>query len=192
MKTTFLKLSLLSLLFLGLVNGASAQASISFGPGFLFGISDETEDFSAFGIYVRPRVELNDQISLGLNTGAYFDTDESSQVDVTQTIIPLVFTGEYKFGSTDGLQPYAGAGLGAWIVSTDVDFKNNNDGNDFDDSDALFAFSLYGGLRYPLTGSLDLDFNLGFDIVGDNNDSNNNDDANIFLPLNLGLRYRFN
>ncbi|MDR0364004.1 MAG: porin family protein [Bacteroidales bacterium] len=127
--------------------------------------SDFINKFSVRGVSIDASWFLNDNFALGGTVGwglFYEKTDKITEVleggNITFTgpqqkylnFIPLLFNGEYYFGSSDHIRPYLGVGLGAaWVenVKNAVLYQ-------IYDKNWMFALAPEVGVIIPLVNNL--------------------------------------
>lgn len=89
--------------------------------------------------------------------------------------LSFMINGMLDFGDDDGLQGFVGGGAGIARVSNKIALNNNGQKYFLDDTDAVFAWQAFAGVRAPLTDNIDVTlkyrfFNAdnvkGVDIVG--------------------------
>ncbi|NNC52476.1 MAG: porin family protein, partial [Erythrobacter sp.] len=68
--------------------------------------------------------------------------------------LSFMLNGLFDFGSDDGIQAYAGAGIG--VARTNVEMAVNVNGPSIDDSSSDLAWQLLAGVRAPLTDNIDV------------------------------------
>ena len=86
----------------------------------------------------------------GLRTVA---TNAPAQGDTS--VLSFMVNGLFDFGDDDGLQAFAGAGIGVARVDLQGTVNTNGPGA-FDDSDTGLAWQLLGGVRAPISDSFDI------------------------------------
>jgi opacity protein-like surface antigen len=131
--------------FLGIPPGTK----IEFDPGFRFAIG---------GGY-----NFSDVVAIGGETGIsynYIDHIDGpiSEGDSVIGNVPIMANITFKLPNRTGLVPYVGAGAGVSFAFIDADIVNNDPGNQFfldgSDSDAVFAWQAYGGLKYHINDQM--------------------------------------
>jgi opacity protein-like surface antigen len=126
---------------------------IEFDPGFRF----------AFG----GGYSFSDFIALGGETGVSFNEIDniqgaSSESESSIGNVPLMANVTFKIPTRSPLVPYAGAGAGVSFVWFDAQtIQVPNGGGGFDtvdgsDSDAVFAWQVFGGLKYEINPNMSL------------------------------------
>jgi opacity protein-like surface antigen len=130
--------------------GAPAGQKIDFDPGFRFSIGGgyAFTDFLAVGGETGMSYNYIDDISGAVSEG-----------DSAMGNVPLLGNVIFKFPNPTGLVPFAGAGAGISFTFFHADdLVNNEPGNDFvldgGESDAVFAWQLFAGLKYELNNHM--------------------------------------
>lgn len=121
-------------------------AKIEFDPGFRFGIG------GGFA--------FSDFVAIGGETGVSFNTIDdiagtniTSESDSTIGHVPMVANIIFKFPNPSRIVPFAGAGAGlafVWFNSETIRDAASGLVLDGSDSDALFAWQVFGGVKYEL------------------------------------------
>ena len=163
-------------LCLPLLSGAQTNYyfSISYSPSLPIGdVTDFTGDFSWRGGNVDARFLINDNVSIGFNTGWNVLRDESdgvvSEVIVgennTATIsgkrfrftnsIPILINTHYHWGDESDIRPYLGIGAGLYYINQRVEMGLYA----AETSNTRFGFSPSAGVIIP--AFYDASLNLG-------------------------------
>lgn len=121
--------------------------------------------------------------------------EDSSDLDFDFTTWSAMVNALVDFGPDDGIQGFVGGGIG--IAGTELDLRDNREGN-FDsdnDSDTTFAWQLLAGVRTPVTENLDVGLKYRYFrqdglefIVSDSDDFNTDFSSHSVL---LSLTYNF-
>jgi opacity protein-like surface antigen len=164
--------------FLSLAPGSK----IEFDPGFRF----------AFG----GGYSFSDFIAIGGETGFSYNTIDniqgaSSESDSSIGNVPLMGNIILKFPNQSRLVPYAGAGAGVSFVWFDAHtIQVPTGGGGFDtvdgsDSDAVFAWQVFGGLKYEINPNMSL--GLGYKYLhADSPEWNAEDDFGTEISFRTG------
>ena len=116
-------------------------------------------DFGAFRLEAEAsfrEVDVDTVTGGNLGVPTSFGRVGSGELDAAGDINSLSFmiNGLFDFGPDDGLQGFAGGGVG--VARTEVQGTADSRGSGFaDDSDTGFAWQLLAGVRAPLTESID-------------------------------------
>ncbi|MGB3710786.1 MAG: outer membrane beta-barrel protein, partial [Erythrobacter sp.] len=139
---------------------ASADTEIGYDFGGAVGY-----DFGAFRLeaeasYREADIDELEGGTLGLQAGDDFDDDDdiafgNFPADGEVNALSFMINGLFDFGDDDGLQGFAGGGVGVARVDLDGTVQTSGPGA-FDDSDTGFAWQLLAGVRAPLTDSIDV------------------------------------
>jgi len=195
-----LKRYLISLvIILPLTANLNAQAwdwatSLNYSFGLPTGdLKEFIDNSSARGIVFEARSFQSDQFSIGFSVGWQVFKDRlegtfsEDGVDVTGTqvryvnTLPLMVIGHYYLGSTDGVRPYLGAGLGT------VHSLNRTDLGLFSDSNNNWHFGFYpeAGLYIPLSFDMGLNLSAKYNYALGTSDSIDYS----YLGLSLGFTW---
>ncbi len=139
---------------------AQSKGDISFGPGLL------EADLSGFGFHVWPRFYVGgSRFQIGLNTGAYFDSESASffgtTISASTTVIPLVVTGTYNVSGRKA-QPFFGAGLGATVLNASLEINGQDAGSG---STTNFTTNLHAGVNINLSEAWFFHLRTGVDFL---------------------------
>lgn len=156
------------------VNGAVDNASANYDTDYDFG-GIVGYDFGAFRLEAEASYRAADltDVSAG-NQGLALNpvTGGFSRFTGTRTALgevnalSFMVNGLFDFGSDDGLQGFAGGGVG--VARVDMDGRVNSNGPGvWDDSDTGFAWQLLAGVRAPLNDSWDVGLKYRFFNVPD-------------------------
>lgn len=146
------------------VNGVSDDAQADYDTDYDFGGS-VGYDFGAFRLEAEASYRAADLEEVTGGTQGLVNNPSSSQVFNTFTgtrealgdisALSFMLNGLFDFGSDDGLQAFAGGGVG--IARVDMNGRVNANGPGvWDDSDTGFAWQLLAGIRAPLSDSFDV------------------------------------
>lgn len=151
------------------VNGTPDNATGSYDTGYDFGAL-VGYDFGAFRLEAEASYRAADLESvtagsqgLALNpTGTTFSTftgrrDALGEVNA----LSFMLNGLFDFGKDDGLQAYAGGGIGVARVDMEGAVNANGPGV-WNDSDTGLAWQLLAGIRAPISDSWDLGLKYRF------------------------------
>jgi hypothetical protein len=172
------KLLLFSILSLAVLFQNSVNAQ--FGGGLQLGIFNplgEGSGDASFGLNVPVRMEVTDEINVGVNLGYYFSRSQVLGITTTGYTAPLLATFEYGFGSND-FTPYASFDAGIYILGFNSDFISG--------SSSQFGLAPGAGGRYEINRELFFDINLKYHLIF--TEGTNNSSA---LGANLGIIYYF-
>jgi opacity protein-like surface antigen len=100
---------------------------------------------------------FTDWFSLGAETG--FIANEIKNADAALVQAPILGVVEFRLPNRSPVEPFAGAGAGVSLSVLGINDDTLADGGtnvDGADSDAVFAWQAYGGLRFRLTDHLSL------------------------------------
>lgn len=139
---------------------AQSKGDFSFGVGLLEG------DLSGFGFHVWPRFNVgSSRFQIGLNTGAYFDSETASffgtTISASTTVIPLILTGTYN-AKAGKAEPFFGAGLGATVLNASLDVNGQDFGSG---STTDFTANLHAGVNINLSERWYLHIRTGADFI---------------------------
>jgi len=150
---------------------------IEFDPGFRF----------AFG----GGYELTDFLAIGGETGIsynYIDNIQgaSSERDSSIGNVPLLGNIILKFPNKSRLMPYAGAGAGVSFVWFDAHtIQAGPDLVDGADSDTVFAWQVFGGLKYEINPTMSVGIGYKY-LHADSPDWNAEDDFGTEISFRTG------
>lgn len=156
------------------VNGAVDNASANYDTDYDFG-GIVGYDFGAFRLEAEASYRAADltDVSAG-NQGLALNPSVGGTSRFTGTrtalgevnALSFMVNGLFDFGSDDGLQGFAGGGVG--VARVDMDGRVNTNGPGvWDDSDTGFAWQLLAGVRAPLSDSWDVGLKYRFFNVPD-------------------------
>ena len=148
------------------VNGTSGDADVDHDVGYDFG-GVVGYDFGAFRLEAEASFREADVegVSAG-SQGVVANPDQnapggfntlSGDFDAVgdSNVLSFMLNGLFDFGPDDGLQGYAGAGIGVARTDVDVRIRGNGPGS-LDDSDTGLAWQLLAGVRAPLSDNWDV------------------------------------
>ena len=149
------------------VNGVNDDAQADYDTGFDFGAA-VGYDFGAFRVEAEGsyRAANVDEVSAG-GQGLQIDpvgqpggrngrlTNQTAPALWEINALSFMLNGMFDFGSDDGIQAFAGGGIGVARVDMNAQFDERGPGA-YDDSDTGLAWQLLAGLRVPLSDSLDI------------------------------------
>lgn len=145
---------------------AQPEAGVTLGPQFF-----TNGGGTGLGGALHGRYWLQDNLRIGLNFGFY----SWSESDASLNIIPISGSVEYVL-ALNQLNAFAGADLGAYIISA----KADTGFGDFGASSTKLGLAPTIGVEYPLNDKLTLHSNLKYNLLFVEGGSG-------FLGLNLGL-----
>ncbi len=117
-------------------------------------------DFGAFRLEAEASFREVDIVgvtpgTLGIPAGVGLTTQTAGDAAGDVNALSFMVNGLFDFGPDDGLQGFAGGGVG--VARTEVQGSVNSLGSGFvDDSDTGFAWQLLAGVRAPLTETIDV------------------------------------
>ncbi len=140
-------------------------------------------------IRIKTDIVLPIEITDSIETRAGFFIGSSSyqskidRLDVTLTVIPMIFYTEISYKSKSGYRPYASIGGG--MSQLTLAGKNTNTGKSLEGSSMDFSISTGAGLGYlfdsiPLDIVLDINYLIAFEKM-----------SGHFLSTSFGMSYRF-
>ena len=149
------------------VNGVAGDGQTDNGTGYDFGAL-VGYDFGAFRLEAEAsyRSAAVDELAAG-GQGFQIDpigqpggrngrlTNQSAPVLGDVNALSFMLNGLFDFGDDDGLQAFAGGGIGVARVDMDANYDLNGPGA-YDDSDTGLAWQLLAGLRAPISKSWDI------------------------------------
>ncbi len=151
------------------VNGAPDNASADYDSGYDFGAL-VGYDFGAFRLEAEASYRASDlegvtagSQGLALNqAGTGFTTFTGARDAVGEVnALSFMLNGLFDFGKDDGLQAFAGGGIG--VARVDMDGAVNATGPGvWNDSDTGLAWQLIAGVRAPLSDSWDVGLKYRF------------------------------
>jgi opacity protein-like surface antigen len=99
---------------------------------------------------------FNDWLSLGAETG--FIVNEIKGADAALLQAPILAVVEFRMPNKSPLVPFIGGGPGVSFSAIGINNDSLNGGTDVDGAaaDAVFAWQVYGGVRFKITDSLSL------------------------------------
>ncbi|MGB3472145.1 MAG: outer membrane beta-barrel protein, partial [Erythrobacter sp.] len=147
------------------VDGNAGEASADYDAGYDFGVA-VGYDFGAFRLeteasYKAASVDTLTAGALGLQAGNPAGGAGTSVNTVTLpasgevNALSFMLNGLFDFGPDDGLQAFAGGGIGVARVDFDGTVALSGPGA-FNDSDTGLAWQLLAGIRAPLSDSWDV------------------------------------
>jgi OmpA-OmpF porin, OOP family len=143
------------------VNGVAANAAADYDRGYDFG-AIVGHDFGAFRLeaeasYRAAQLESvtagTQALALNPPVGSFFTGTRDALGEVNA--LSFMINGLFDFGPDDGLQAFAGGGVGVARVALDGRVNANGPGV-WNDSDTGFAWQLLAGIRAPLSDSWDV------------------------------------
>jgi hypothetical protein len=171
-------------LFLLVFVAGTTQAQ-KMGIGIQGGVTLPMGDWSdvvstGFGGKASFLYNLNKKLAISGEFG-YFSFGQKEDVygDFSWSMMPILAGVRYYF-TPKGFRAYVMGKLGVYVAnaSYEVDFGPFLGGKQtYDDSDSEFGFALGGGFLYPIGKTLNLDVNVGYNIVSDAN----------YLGINAGV-----
>ncbi|WP_417602321.1 outer membrane beta-barrel protein [Owenweeksia hongkongensis] len=187
-----------------LPTASSAQAdyyfSLTYSPSLPVGdVANFTGDFSWRGVGIDARFLLNDNVSVGFNTGWNVLREESdgvvSEVIVgennTATIsgkrfrftnsIPVLITTHYHWGDSDEIRPYIGAGAGLYYINQRVEMGLYA----AEEESTRFGISPSAGVMFPAFYNSSLNVGIQYHQAFAANDYN----SVGYLAFNIGLTW---
>ncbi|MEO1731806.1 MAG: outer membrane beta-barrel protein, partial [Pseudomonadota bacterium] len=144
------------------IDGIEGEASADYEAGYDFGAT-VGYDFGAFRLeteaaYKSASLDTLTTGSAGLQSGAQPNspfTDETRGANGDFTALSFMLNGLFDLGPDDGLQAFAGAGIG--VARVELDGSTNPNGlGAFDGSDTGLAWQLLAGIRAPISDSWDV------------------------------------
>jgi outer membrane protein OmpA-like peptidoglycan-associated protein/opacity protein-like surface antigen len=148
------------------VNGVTDNAAANYDTGYDFG-GIVGHDFGAFRLEAEASyrsADLSDvqagNQGLALNPlstapGGFSTFTGTREAAGEVNALSFMLNGLFDFGSDDGLQAFAGGGVG--VARVDMDGRVNANGPGvWNDSDTGFAWQLLAGVRAPLSSSWDV------------------------------------
>jgi OmpA-OmpF porin, OOP family len=152
------------------INGFADNAKVDFDTGYDFG-GLVGYDFGSFRLeaetsYRRAGIDRATAGSQGLalnrgSTGAINTFQDSRPAAGRVNVLSFMLNGLLDFGSDDGMQAFAGGGVG--VARVDLDGRVNANGPGFvGDSDTGFAWQAIAGVRAPLSNSWDIGLKYRF------------------------------
>ena len=149
------------------VNGVSGDARANYNTGYDFG-AVVGYDFGAFRLETEAsyRAANVDDVAAG-GQGLQIDpvgtrggrngrlTNQTAPALWEINALSFMVNGLFDFGSDDGLQAFAGGGIGVARVDMNAQFDQRGPGA-YNDSDTGLAWQLLAGVRAPLSESWDI------------------------------------
>ena len=164
------KLFLISVLILGTVT-ANAQFKLGVNGGVQIPIGNFGDVANVgFGGGINAEYLLNESFGLGLDAGYY---NFGTEIDgFSFNMIPITVGAKYYF-LTEGIQPYAGAGLGIYGFGADSETNWN------------FGLAPVIGMQFALSDTFALDLNVKYNHVFTKGS------ATSTFGINVGVVYKF-
>ncbi len=167
MKRSLVLFCLFSMLIAGF-NSARAQFSVGVNVGMI-----KIEDFDAlFGLNVSGKYSINDKMSVGLNLGHYFKSEEGYSIFLQ----PITGLFEYSFTDND-FSPYAGLDVGFYRFGASFDGESEAESN--------LGFAPTAGVNYNLSDKLALNANFKYHYILFEGESSG------AIGINAGVCFKF-
>ncbi len=160
---------------------ASAQIQIGGSVGINKLLGDGGEGWKmGLGGGLDGKYFINPNLALGLNISYLMHTAEASS-DFQLNLTPVLLTGNYFFAE-GGFRPYAGLGLGMYMIKTKISFF----GISAESSDSKIGFAPNAGFQYMFNDNLGLDVNLKYHYIMTEGEATTAFGANVGLVYNIG------
>ncbi len=144
-----------------------------------------TDAPAGFGGGLEGKYFINPSLALGASFGFIRHSETEAGITLSTTIMPILLTGNYFF-TENGFRPYAGLGLGLYMLT----FKSSGSvlgiPLEFETSESKTGFAPNAGFQYMFNDNLGLDVNLKYHYIMTEGEATTAFGANVGLVYNIG------